>query len=355
MDRKLRGHSKGLGHILNRINLKLRPKLILIFLVVKVIPILLLTVIAWNQISKLGELLHDIAVEDSSQALTDGAVENIERMTTNLASSVADFLYQRDDDIRALAVMPPSDELYRAFSGAKRSGLTRKGEWVVSDDGMSWVETTPYAYGADRKPINPENNDEVNGTRFHYRAPTFFGQDDVPLYDEIAFIEPDGTVRYQYISPDSPKTNHPIRPAVGENISEKENTYIGAESYFGALKKLKPGEIYVSDVIGAYTPLQYIGMYTIDAMGAAKIKAAYAPLTDANGDAVPGNESMVSLLKQQEERLKGSETLTDVIAGLRQETQTEILSALLPQLEAVIASYNPFEFPQNKKQELKRS
>ncbi len=91
----------------------------MIFLVVKVIPIILLTAIAWNQILLLGSLMRDIAVDDSAKALNDGAIENIERMTTDLAASVAEFLYQRDDDIRVLAGIAPSDAAYRAFSDAK--------------------------------------------------------------------------------------------------------------------------------------------------------------------------------------------------------------------------------------------
>ncbi|MCL2548016.1 MAG: response regulator, partial [Symbiobacteriaceae bacterium] len=39
-------------------------------------------------------------------------------------------------------------------------------------------------------------------------------------------------------------------------------TYVKAEGYFEELRKLAPGEIYVSDVIGAYVGTNYIGMYT---------------------------------------------------------------------------------------------
>ncbi len=45
------------------------------------------------------------------------------------------------------------------------------------------------------------------------------------------------------------------------NVAERGNTFVKAESYFAELKKLKPGDIYVSDVIGAYVPTQLIGPY----------------------------------------------------------------------------------------------
>ena len=250
--------SKGIGRVLNRINLKLRPKLILIFLIVKVIPIILLTIIAWNQIVSLGHLLRDIAVEDSSKALNDSAIENIERMTTDTALAVADFLYQRDFDIMMLAEMEPSDEVYRVFSENKLGKLMHKGEWVIADDGMSWMEKTPYVYDGPAGDSSNEENNDMDG--FRYRPPEFFTQDSVPLYDEIAFIDLNGNEVNKYVTPHSTKKNYPMNPAK-RNISDKKNTYVGAENYFDELKKLRPGEIYVSDVIGAYVGANYIGMY----------------------------------------------------------------------------------------------
>ena len=111
-----KNQSKGLGKLLNRIPLKLRPKLILIFLLVKIIPIILLTVIALTQITSIGHILRDIAVSDSTKALNDGARESIERMTTDTAAAIADFLKQRDQNILLLANLTPSDEIYKNFS-----------------------------------------------------------------------------------------------------------------------------------------------------------------------------------------------------------------------------------------------
>jgi hypothetical protein len=81
MDKSSNNRTNIFVKLLNRINLKLRAKLILVFVVVMAIPIIVLTVIAWNQIVSLGYLLRDIAVADSTTALNDGARENLERMT----------------------------------------------------------------------------------------------------------------------------------------------------------------------------------------------------------------------------------------------------------------------------------
>ena len=252
-----------LGRLLNRLNLKLRPKLILIFLVVKVIPIILLTAIAWNQIVSLGHLLRDIAVTDSIKALNDGSRENIERMTTDTAAAVSDFLYQRDQDVLLLANLTPSNEVYKAFSQNRNRMLMKPCEWVLAEDGMSWVEKQPYRYsGPLNVSTNKENNDELHGSSFNYRAPNFFEKylEYVPLYDEITFIDIDGNEIYKYVTPDTTKKNYPLSPAKVD-VSNKANTYIKAEGYFEELKKLKPGDIYVSDVIGAYVGTNYIGMY----------------------------------------------------------------------------------------------
>ena len=69
----------------DRLGLGMSSKLIIIFLLVKVIPLILLAAIAWRQVTCLGDELKDIAVRDSWAARNDSAVENIERMSTDTA------------------------------------------------------------------------------------------------------------------------------------------------------------------------------------------------------------------------------------------------------------------------------
>ena len=250
--------------LINRMNLKLRAKLILIFLVVKVIPIILLTVIAWYQINALGEILREIAVTDSANALNDIARENIERLTTDTARAVADFLYQRDQDVLLLANLPRTYDAFMAFSENRNSLLMRPGEWTLSDDGTRWVEAAPFQYtGEGNGSTNRENNDERHGSSFNSRMPEFFDyyHQWAPLYDEVTFIDVNGMEVFKYVSDGSTKVNYPLgeEPA---DISDRMNTYVHAETYWEQLQNLELGEIYVSDVIGAYVGTNYIGMYT---------------------------------------------------------------------------------------------
>ena len=267
-------HEKGLGHLLNRMNLKLRPKLILIFLVSKIIPIIILMVIALMQITSLGLLLREIAVEDTTNALNDSAREQIERITTDTASSIADFLKCRDQDILLLASLTPSDETYRAFSMNRNSELRKPGEWVLADADINnngtiihnaiWVEKDTHEHSSPGNvSSNDENNDELNGSGFSYRPPEVFGRhlELAPLYDEVTYIDLQGNEIYKFVNPGSTKTNYPLNPE-RVNVSDRLNTYVRAETYFDQLQNLRPGEIYVSDVIGAYVGTDYIGMYT---------------------------------------------------------------------------------------------
>ncbi|MDR3121772.1 MAG: hypothetical protein LBU58_10655, partial [Clostridiales bacterium] len=285
----VRASGKSLEILFTKLGLGMRAKLILIFLIVKVIPLVLLTVLACHQVVILGDTLREIAVSDSTDALNAGAVESIERMTTDAARRVAEFLYGRDSDILYVAELPPSEETYRQFAENKRGRLVRPGEWALSEDQREWVPAGRDAFepSGESAPVgessplsesqrvvsstNPENEDR-NG--FHYRLPDSFSYVSAPLYDEVAFIGLDGEELVKYVSPDSTKMRYPMDPE-RKNVADKKNTYIRAETYFSELTGLAPGEIYVSEVVGAYTGSNYIGMYTPGTVATASASRGY--------------------------------------------------------------------------------
>ncbi|MDR3307736.1 MAG: response regulator [Coriobacteriales bacterium] len=250
--------------VANRFGLGMRAKLITIFIVVKVIPLIILAVLAAYQIDTFGRTLSELAVSNASVALNDSAVESIERITTDTAYEVAGFLYERDDDIRYLATLTPGEQNYRAFIDTKTGTLIDKGTWELAPDGMSWVcvdlPAAELRTGNDVS-TNAENEDVINGSGFNYRAPDAFTKVQQPLYDEITFIGLDLVEKFKVIASDSSKTYYPLSTEL-KNIAQRENTYVQAETYGSEIAALKPGEIYVSDVIGGYVPSHFVGMYT---------------------------------------------------------------------------------------------
>jgi PAS domain S-box-containing protein len=245
----------------------LRAKLILIFVAIKVIPLILLALVAWSQSWELGEDLKsrtaeisskaidslaqtgDIAVDDAVKALNDRATYEIERASTDYALAVANFLYSRDSDIRFIASVRPDERIYRSFVENRTGRIVRQGRWELTPDGSAWHEAELPA------PTMNTSSLEENDHAFHYRPPDPFVYEDKPLYHEITFVDLDGRERIKVVTSD-------LMDKALKDVSRRRNTFVRAETYFEELKKLGPGEIYVSEVTGEYVGTTIIGMYT---------------------------------------------------------------------------------------------
>jgi PAS domain S-box-containing protein len=270
--------SKFLGNALNNLALGTRAKLIIIFLIAKVMPLIILAAIAWNQFILLGSTVQEIAVDDATAALNDSAIENIERMTTDTARNVADFLYERDDDIVYAAAIKPGKSAYSKFINTITSGIVESGRWAMAEDGMSWVQTESMREEGLKADSTNEENLDNDG--WHSRPSEGFSYKDVPIFDEITFIGVDGKEQIKVISENSTKKNYPMDPKL-RDVSKRKNTYVGSEDYWDDLKDLRPGEIYVSDVKGVYVPSHFIGMYTPKQMVIAAINGVVTALDAA--------------------------------------------------------------------------
>jgi len=245
--------------IWNKFSTSMQRKLLILFLVIKILPLILIASIAWIEVLSLGTSLQKISIEESTEALNDIATENIERLSTDTAKAIADFLYKRDDDILYLSRIPPSWENYNNFIETHTSKIVNQGKWVLSNDNKKWINSdAPPTEKSDIKSSNKENNDRDG---FHYRTPDNLTYTLAPLYDEVTLIGLDGNEIIKVCAKNSTKKNYPMSRQL-KNVSNRLNTYIKAETYFEKLHSLKPGEIYVSDVIGAYVGSNYIGMYT---------------------------------------------------------------------------------------------
>lgn len=246
----------------------LRSKLITIFVAIKVIPLILLCWLAWQQISHLGQhmqkrtdvtvnetrsLMKDVgkkAGEDSIRALDVNSREAIERLTTDTARQVADFLYQRDQQVLLASEISPDEIRYRHFLKPLTRNLLDHGKWVLSGD--TWAPAEPLP--PQQESIMTEVED--NRTDWHYRPPERQGRPvSTPLYAEMTFVGLDGVEKIKV-------TTVPWMSRKLQDIKKRENTFCKAEAYGASLSRLKPGEVYVSDVIGAYVPSRIVGPYT---------------------------------------------------------------------------------------------
>ncbi|MBU2454178.1 MAG: PAS domain-containing protein, partial [Proteobacteria bacterium] len=261
----------------------IRDKLIGIFVLIKVIPLIVLAWFAWNEIFSLSTTLEkhvndmaqtstkttkqvaDIATTSSIRALDLRSREAIEHLTTITARNVAAFLEDRDVDIKMASLLKPDKDLYQAFLNAHKRNITLHRPWILNEKRNAWEPLDPDQ--DEKQTISAKNRD--NALDFHYREPAKTERIvPSPLYLEITYVDVSGKERIKATASD-------LLSDALKDVSKKDQTFCRAETYFKELKALKPGEIYVSDVIGAYVKTHMIGPYTKDR--AQKMGREYAP------------------------------------------------------------------------------
>jgi len=265
----------------------IRSKLIALFVVIKVLPLILLAYLAWQGVQQLGlsltqetdQLAEEVKAtvsdmserfaKESVRALDDRAREELERLTTDTARAVADFLHDRDRDILLAASLPPSEQQYQSFLQTRTRLTAQTGTWKLAADGQSWEpqhRAEPQFQLASS--LNAENLQD-----FHSRPPEAVARTvPTPLYYEITYVDLNGQERIK-------ASQGHVLPQGLRDVSQKANTWSKAETYFHALRSLKPGQIYVSEVIGPYVPSRVIGVVTPDS--AKKAGVPYEPHKEA--------------------------------------------------------------------------
>ncbi|XPV77805.1 MAG: ATP-binding protein [Desulfovibrio sp.] len=247
----------------------IREKLLSLFVGIKVFPLVVLACIAWLAVVSLGDtvskhstdLIEDsrtmvdevgsLAVRDSINALDEKSREAIERLSTDTAQEVADFLYDCDKEIINASEIPRTLTAYKHFLKANTRDILLHHPWVLDPDLDRWSPTKQIESVT---PVTAQVDD--NRKDFHSRPAFKDGyKTTTPLFHEITFFDKNGVEKLK-------ATSTELLSPEKRNISKKENTYCKAEEYFSQALKLKPGEIYVSEVIGEYLPSPVIGPYT---------------------------------------------------------------------------------------------
>lgn len=326
--------------MLTRTGWGIRGKLIAIFVVIKVLPLVLLACLAWTQAHRLGDLLAvdtnrltqtadasiadigQLATADSMKALNNRMREEIERQTTDTARRIADFLHQRDDDIRHASSLEPDEKDYRAFLASRLGTLTTHGPWELAPDGKTWQPATPP--GAPAPAVTSSLKD--NERDFHYRpADSRSNRQARALYLEMSFVGIDGREKVKVSASNR-------LPGGLRDVSRRENTYSKAETYFADLKRLRPGEIYVSEVIGPYVGSRIIGHYTPETTKMAGLpyepeRAAYA------GKENPVGQRFQGLVRWATPVMRGGRIAGYVTLALDHDHLMEFTNTLVPTAE----------------------
>ncbi len=164
-------------------------------LTVSLVPLIILGGLALHSANDAGAT----AIARSRAALDDKAAEALELRVVETANAVAHFLEEREADLRTLALLPRTGEAYLSFSQTHQA--------------MVW---------------------DADGRRY------------LPLYREIAFIDPTGQEVVKV------SDNRLAAPAELRDVSRPDQTLFPGETYFNEIIELPPGEIYVSPVTGYY-------------------------------------------------------------------------------------------------------
>jgi hypothetical protein len=161
--------------------------------VIKVVPLLLLALLAWGMAQRLGDTVSlqagtmaesmlatikevgDEATGDAINALDDRAREAIERLTTDTARAVAAFLYDRDSDVLQAAQVEPAEAAYRGFLQHRSRTLYRHGDWKLSDDQKRWEPAAPASWD-EALAADPGQALADNAKAFSARPPEYFGR-----------------------------------------------------------------------------------------------------------------------------------------------------------------------------------
>ena len=316
----------------------IRSKLMIALLTAIFIPFLAFMVYLLYQNFNYFDEVRNFSLESSTNSLNEISTERIEKMTTDIAKEIADFLYSRDADIRYMADVAEmfsgdiekTRSAFLVFVRSKTKRTVAQTQWTLSQNESRWekMEKTdmsstigvliskgkfPAACGEKNKVIpetiprclrrgvslNDNNNDSLNGIVFHAFAADGLKYEDVPLYDEITFVDLDGKEKIKIGTTDLPNSRKKLYSSyfITDNvkdISNKSNTFIGAETYFPALKELtkeRGDDIYVSDVIGAYVGTNYAGMYTKSNVSAAAMNRGYGIKYAPDEQAFAGEEN----------------------------------------------------------------
>lgn len=245
----------------------IKVKLVLLFILIKIVPLLFIAYIAYEGTLKLEKYVQNstrylfnknkeiilatanASIEDSIRYLDKKSQNSIERVSFEIANNVANFLYERDNDLLFLSKIPLNNKILNEFNKSKQRDIIIHGDYKYNDKSNTWESVKK-----EKKEIRLKNTADLdeNKKEFSFHDPLKLETKKIPIYKEINYFDLNGKEIYKVSQINNELTN----------ISNKKNTYVNSETYFEEIKDLKQGEIFVSDVIGEYVKSKVIGNFT---------------------------------------------------------------------------------------------
>ncbi len=246
-------------------NYSIRLKLILIFIIFKILPLLLLAGIGISSFLGIESLMQknsqdiiknsqkaisktaDLVIADSIKALDKKSQDILEKQTVLIAKNIANFLYARDKDILYLAKTTINQANLQRFYKSKIGYIHVPIRYLYDDKNGTWLPVVPII----NSKISERTKLKDNTKEFHKVNFKPLKMAKKLIYKEITYYNLKGQEIYK-VSQINAKL---------KNISEKKNTFLKAEDYYKKSLKLKKGEIYVSHMIGEYIGSPIIGVF----------------------------------------------------------------------------------------------
>ncbi|NCB11889.1 MAG: sensor histidine kinase, partial [Erysipelotrichia bacterium] len=140
-------------------NMSIRIKLILLFVIIKVLPLLLIAYIAYKGAIELEKYVQDstrflnnqnkeiilntanASIEDSIKNLDLKSQFTLERFSFEIANQVADFLYERDKDLLFLSKININENILKDFYANKTKDIIIHEDFTYDEKTNTWIST----------------------------------------------------------------------------------------------------------------------------------------------------------------------------------------------------------------------
>ena len=282
---------------MNKLSIKI--KLILLFIIIKIVPLLIIIFITYKGIKNLDEYMNSStiylynqnkeiilntankSINNSIKDLDKKTQDSLERLTLEIANKVSEFLKQRDSDLLFLSQVEINDKILKDFFNSKNKEIVIHNKYKYDEIKKEWVPKNIVSKSnIDNLPSKILNDNKIE---FNYNPLSSIHTKKIPIYKEISFFNLAG-LEINKVS---------LINDMKLDISKKKNTYIASETFFEEIKYLQKGEIYVSDVIGEYVGSKVMGVFTKEKANELGIpfiaeNSAYAGLENPNGKRFEG-------------------------------------------------------------------